>query len=53
MGRFGGRTALVLGGASGIGRATPERPAAEGAAVVAADVAAAGARTLRMDGMAG
>lgn len=36
--RFLGRTALVTGGASGIGRATALRLAAEGAAVVAVDV---------------
>lgn len=38
LSRFGGRTALVTGGASGIGRATALRLAAEGAAVVAVDV---------------
>jgi meso-butanediol dehydrogenase/(S,S)-butanediol dehydrogenase/diacetyl reductase len=36
--RFLGRTALVTGGASGIGRATAIRLASEGAAVVAVDV---------------
>jgi NAD(P)-dependent dehydrogenase (short-subunit alcohol dehydrogenase family) len=36
--RFSGRTALVTGGASGIGRATAVRLASEGAAVVAVDV---------------
>jgi NAD(P)-dependent dehydrogenase (short-subunit alcohol dehydrogenase family) len=36
--RFAGRTALVTGGASGIGRATALRLADEGAAVVAVDV---------------
>jgi meso-butanediol dehydrogenase / (S,S)-butanediol dehydrogenase / diacetyl reductase len=36
--RFIGRNALVTGGASGIGRATAIRLAAEGAAVVAVDV---------------
>ena len=36
--RFSGRTALVTGGASGIGRATAIRLAAEGATVVAVDV---------------
>jgi len=38
MDRFGGRSALVTGGASGIGRCTALRLAEEGAAVVAADV---------------
>jgi NAD(P)-dependent dehydrogenase (short-subunit alcohol dehydrogenase family) len=36
--RFGGKVALVTGAASGIGRATVERLAAEGATVVALDV---------------
>jgi NAD(P)-dependent dehydrogenase (short-subunit alcohol dehydrogenase family) len=35
--RFGGRTALVTGGASGIGRATAARLADEGARVIVAD----------------
>ncbi|MEU8679710.1 SDR family NAD(P)-dependent oxidoreductase, partial [Streptomyces sp. NPDC048560] len=34
MDRFTGRTAVVTGAASGIGAATAERLAAEGAAVV-------------------
>jgi len=38
MSRFEGRTALITGAASGIGRATALRLAAEGAAVVVADV---------------
>lgn len=38
MGRFGDKIALVTGAASGIGRATAERLAREGARVVACDV---------------
>ncbi len=41
--RFAGRTCLVTGAASGIGRAIALRVAAEGAAVIAADVDLAGA----------
>ena len=44
MARLGGRLAVVTGGASGIGRATAVRLAEEGAAVVVADIDAAGAR---------
>jgi NAD(P)-dependent dehydrogenase (short-subunit alcohol dehydrogenase family) len=39
MSRFEGRTALVTGAASGIGRATAERLAGEGATVVGVDLA--------------
>ena len=38
MGRFEGKVAIVTGGASGIGAATLRRLAAEGAAVVCADI---------------
>ena len=44
MQRFAGRTALVTGGGSGIGRATAQRFAAEGATIVAADLDLAGAQ---------
>jgi dihydroanticapsin dehydrogenase len=43
MDRFAGRGALVVGGASGIGRAIAERLSAEGAAVAVADRNVAGA----------
>jgi NAD(P)-dependent dehydrogenase (short-subunit alcohol dehydrogenase family) len=45
--RATGRTALVTGGASGIGRATVERLAYEGANVVIADLQTAAAEELR------
>lgn len=42
-GRFSGKVAFVTGAASGIGRACAQRLAAEGAAVVVADIDASGA----------
>jgi NAD(P)-dependent dehydrogenase (short-subunit alcohol dehydrogenase family) len=46
MGQLDGKVALVTGGASGIGRATSERLAAEGARVFLVDRDADGARTV-------
>ena len=49
-----GKTAVVTGGGSGIGRATAVRLAAEGAAVLAADLDEAGMReTVRLIESAG
>jgi 3-oxoacyl-[acyl-carrier protein] reductase len=45
-GRFGDSVMLVTGGASGIGRATVERAAAEGVAVIILDRDGDGARRL-------
>lgn len=46
MGRLEGKVALVTGGASGVGRATCRRFAAEGAHVVVADINQQGARVI-------
>ena len=52
--RFAGRTCLVTGAASGIGRAAALRLAAEGARIAAVDIDLAGAReTLALAGEAG
>ena len=48
MQRFEGRTAIVTGSASGIGRATVERLLAEGATVVAVDVRPTGIESDRV-----
>jgi len=49
-----GRTAVITGGGSGIGRATAVRLAAEGASVLTADLDEAGAReTVRLIESAG
>ncbi len=54
MNRLEGKVALVTGGGSGIGRATCERLASEGAAVVAVDVNdAGGAETIALVKSAG
>jgi NAD(P)-dependent dehydrogenase (short-subunit alcohol dehydrogenase family) len=54
MALLDGRRALVTGGASGIGRATCERMAAEGARVAVLDIDEAGAKTVAasIDGVA-
>ncbi|MHC9043225.1 SDR family NAD(P)-dependent oxidoreductase [Microbacterium saperdae] len=49
FGRFTGRTIIVTGAASGIGRATAERIAAEGGRVIAVDLSTAGLETLVSD----
>ena len=44
MGRLDGKIAIITGAASGIGKATARRVAAEGARTVVADLNAAGAK---------
>lgn len=51
--RFAGKVAFVTGGATGIGRATALAFAADGARVVVADIAAAGAETVAVIRSAG
>ncbi len=46
MKRFTDKTALITGGASGIGKATAERLAEEGANIIIADINAAGMRSV-------
>lgn len=46
MGRLEGKVAIITGAASGIGEATAERVAAEGARTVVADIDGDGARTV-------
>lgn len=48
-GRLRGKVAVVTGAAAGIGRATAERFAAEGAHLIATDIDAAGLERLRAD----
>ena len=43
MSRLDGKTALITGAASGIGRASAERMASEGAAIMCADIDGDGA----------
>ena len=45
--RLAGRVAIITGAASGIGRATAQRFASDGAAVVIADIDRAGGEGMR------
>ena len=51
--RFDGRVVIVTGSASGIGQATAQRFASEGATVVCADINESGAKATATDQVGG